>query len=562
MGINFENILKTNSFNANQNDTIDSVYGRQTQITLNDYNSIFFNESKMKQKLKREWITIGNRFQGENEVDFIDNSIEILKESKYYLNSSNILPNIEMNQYNTYNTKDFLPAINKKDNFYKSQMNSNNITKNSSQIGFIDSNSNFYINENPKFLNNNNNYNNNNNNNKKNQKLNFNSIYPYNLKSESDLIDKIRTKDKENFMNNNNNNNNNNINNNSNSNYNNNNNNNNNSYNAYNNSYQKIPKNSNFFDTVNNLYDYSNNIRMKQNSHLYNNNNNNIHQSNNNTNTYSNEQQLNYNNSLGFKFNNSSYNNSNNVNLSFVKVDTYDLGVVLLYCILGGFDLIDLSSYECKHTRSDNCCCLLHCYYKYEKENNKNSKIKLKTILKKYTASLNFEKFICALTSFKIDKNLSIDNLKQHFWLNGVKKKSKNNFDERTKVNFDNFNADNENKQYISENLLIEMKEIFKLSNEINSSGSIVSVVNNKKKFEIFITNFGKIISKSHYYFKQYNIKTFNQIINRNNHVDFISKELNLEEEFVYLKLKELYDNYFLNENVSQNENDESKNFN
>jgi hypothetical protein len=514
----------------------------------------------MKQKLKREWISICNRFQGENEVDFIDNSIDILKDSKYYLNSSNILPNIESNQYNTYNTKEFLPAINKKDNFYKSQMNSNNITKISSQIGFIDSNSNFYINENPKFLNNNsNNYISNNNNNKKNQKLNFNSIYPYNLKSDSDLIEKIRTKDKENFMNNNN------I---LNNNTNNNNNNNNNSYNSYNNSYQKIPKNSNFFDTVNNLYDYSNNIRMKQNSHLYNNNNNNnsnINQSNNNT--YSNEQQINYNNSLGFKFNNSSYNNNcNNVNLSFVKVDTYDLGVVLLYCILGGFDLIDLSTYECKHTRSDNCCCLLHCYYKYEKENNKNSKIKLKTILKKYTASLNFEKFICALTSFKIDKNLSIDNLKQHFWLNGVKKKSKNNFDERTKVNFNNFNpnADNENKKYISENLLIEMKEIFKLSNEINSSGSILSVVNNKKKFDSFISNFGNIISKSHYYFKQYNIKTFNQIINRNNHIDFISQELNLEEEFVYLKLKELYDNYFLNENVSQNENenDESKNFN
>ena len=45
--------------------------------------------------------------------------------------------------------------------------------------------------------------------------------------------------------------------------------------------------------------------------------------------------------------------------------------------------------------------------------------------------------------------------------------------------NFNNF--ENEGKQYISENLLIEMKEIFKLSNEINSNGSIVSINNNKK---------------------------------------------------------------------------------
>jgi len=486
----------------------------------------------MKQKLKRKWINIGNKFQSENEVDFIDNSIDYLKDSKYYLNSSNILPNIEM--YNTSNTKDFLPAINKKDNFYKSQINqnnnNNNNTKNSSHIGFVESNNNFYINENPnknQFLNNNNKKN-------QNQKLNFNSIYPYNLKSDSDLVDKIRTKDKENFMNNNSNN------------------------NIYNNSYQNNPKNSNFFDTANNLYDYSNNIRMKQNSHMSQHNNNNNNNTNNNT-YY--EQQINYNNSLGFKFNNSSYNNNSNyVNLSFVKVDTYDLGVLLLYCILGGFDLIDLSTYECKHTISDNCCCLLHCYYKYENENNKNYKIKLKTILKKYTSSLNFEKFICALTSYKIDKNLSIDNLKQHFWLNGIKKKSKNTFDERTKVNFNNF--ENEGKQYISENLLIEMKEIFKLSNEINSNGSIVSINNNKKKFEIFIENFGNIISKSHYYFKQYNIKAFNQVMNRNNHIDFISQELNLDEDFVYQKLKDLYDNYFLNENVSHNENDESKNFN
>lgn len=528
--------MKTNSLNANHNDTVDSVYGRQTQITLNDFNSIFFNETKMKQKLKREWINVGNKFLSENEADFIDNSIDILKDSKYYLNSSNILPNIEMNHYSTSNTKDFLPLINKKDNFYKSQMNiNNNKQSNTSQmgLGFVESNNNFYINDNIKnqFLNNNNNSNNNSNNNKKNQKLNFNSIYPYNLKSDSDLVEKIRTKDKENFLNNN-------------------------STNVYNNSYQKNPKNSNFFDTANNLYDYSNNIRMKQNSHYF------QQFGNISNNTYSTEQQINYNNSLGFKFNNSSYNNNlNNVNLSFVKVDIYDLGVLLLYCILGGFDLIDLSIYECKHTRSDNCCCLLHCYFKYEKEHNKNYKIKLKTILKKYTSSLNFEKFICALTSYKIDKNLSIDNLKQHFWLNGIKKKSKNTFDERTKVNFSNF--ENEGSfQYISETLLVEMKEIFRLSNEINSKGSIVSSNNNKKIFETFLENFGKIISKSHYYFKQYNIKNFNQVMNRNNHIDFISQELNLDRDYVYQNLKELYDNYFMNENFSHNENDESKNFN
>lgn len=534
---------------TNNNDTIDSVYARQTQITANDFNSIFFNETKMKQKLKREWINLGNKFQSENDENFNDNnnSFDIFKDSKYYLNSSNILPNIDNNnQYNTSN-KDFLPMINKKDKFYKSQMNLNNRNNNASnnsnsQIGSNESKKNFYVNDGSNNNTNSNSLNKNRNLNKqKTQKLNFNSIYPYNLKSDSDLVEKIRTKDKENFMNNNNN-----------YTYNNNNNTN----NSYNNSYQKNPNpnNSKFFGTENsqnNLYDYSNNINNIRMKHI-------------NNNTYSNDTNNN-NNSLGFKFNNSSYNNNiNYVNLSFVKLDTYDLGVLLLYCILGGFDLIDLSNYECKHTRSDNCCCLLHCYYKYEKENSKNYKLKLKLILKKYTSSLNFEKFICALTSYKIDKNLSIDNLKQHFWLNGIKKKSRNfeEKNEKTKTNFNNINENEGIFQYISENLLVEMKEIFRLSNEINSKGSIVSISNNKKKFEKFLENFGNIITKSHYYFKQYNIRNFNQVVNKNNHIDFISQELNLEREYVYEKLRECYDNYFLNENLSQNEHDESKNFN
>ena len=372
----------------------------------------------MRQKLKKEWLQLANKYQAEMELEFADNSIELLQDSKYYLNSSNILPVIENDK--------FLPNINKKDNFYQSQINinsnyteknsKNNPNKNSNQVTFCESNNNFYIN----------NKNNNNINKKRNQKLNFNSVYAYNLKSESENLEKNK-KQKEN----------------------------------QNNLTSKNIKEN--YHSNDNPYNSLEKTKIK-------NNNNNINNSNE-ISTYMNL--YNYNNSSGFKFNSSGENIYNNYNnLAYLKLDLYDLGQLLIYSVMGGSDLIDISNYECYHTRSDNCCCLIHCYLKYEAEKMKNSKLKMSEILKKYGLSFNFINFVCCITNFKMAKNFCMENLKEHLWLSEIK-----NFNQqKNKENYSKSLRDkdiNSNNKYISNRILIELKEIFKIANELNSKSSI-----------------------------------------------------------------------------------------
>lgn len=514
-----------------------SINGKKSKETYHnvDQSFTFFNETKMRQKLKKEWLQLANKYQSELDLDFIDNSIDnILQDSKIYLNSSNILPNIENNANNYNNNEKNFPMINKKDNFYQSLnsnfLNDKNFNKNNfnnqrnlSQINFIDSNNNFYIKENAHR-----------NNFKKTQKLNFNSIYAYNLKSENDLVEKIRSKDKENYLNNN---------------------------NLFRTNL-KFNANAhynqaNFNETGLNSHDYEhssdnkNITKMKNTSNAYIVNNNNLFNNQNELSTLINL--YNYNNSAGFKFNSSGENAINpSINLAYVKLDIYDLGQLLLYSVLGGYELIDLSSYECLHSRPENCCCLMHCYFKYETENKKHFKLKLSEMFKKFGLSFNFENFICTLTSYKFDKNLSIEILKEHFWLSEIKNK-KYQKNKNLKEREDNSNVNFQ--QYISKNLIIESKEVFKLSNEINSKGS---VINNghvlSKKYEKFFENFNNILPKSINYFKHYNYNNFLQILNKNEHLDYIAKEMNLDKDYMLNRFKTLFDNFFLSTNFSKND--------
>jgi hypothetical protein len=469
----------------------------------------------MRQKLKKDWIQISNKYQSEMDVDFIDNSIDNLQDSKYYLNSSNILQNIEMYNYNT--NYDKLPLINKKDNFYQSQLNINSnynnksnlqgnlANKNMSQINFIESGKNFYVRD--KRLNGNT------------QKLNFNSIYQYNLKSDNDLIEKIKVRDRENFLNN---------------------------FSQNNNQNTKMNcKYNNFNETV---FNPNNNSQIK-NSTLYLANNNNINQ---NDITYIN---INNNNSAGFKFNASGENNYINANLANVKLDLYDLGLLLIYCLLGGFDLFNFSDYECKHIRSDNCCCLLHCYYKFE--SNSKNKVKLFDYFKKFNFSFSMENFICSLTNYKLDKNLSIDFIKEHLWLSDVKSKYSSNINkiqdfENNKIN-NIARIKNKTSDYISKSLLIDLEELIILANDITNKGFVVNNNNIVKKYDKFFDSVEKVIPNSINYFKHYNIRNYSQINNKNTNLDYICKELNIDKEYLNNKLKSILDNYFQSDQYRKN---------
>ncbi len=470
----------------------------------------------MRQKLNREWIQNGNKYQSEIDVDFIDNSIDMLQDSKYYLNSSNIMPNIEMNNYNS--NYDKLPLINKKDNFYQSQLNMNSnynergnlkgnlINKNISQINFNESGKNFYLQDKRS--------------NGTSQKLNFNSIYQYNIKSDNDLIEKIKIRDRENFLNNN--------------------------------SQNKISNNKmnskyiNFNETI----FYSNNTRMKNNT-LYLANNNNV---NHNEITYIN---LNNNNSAGFKFSSSVENHFINTNYAYIKNDLYDLGFLMIHCLLGGFDLFNICDYECKHNKSDNCCCLLHCYYKYQSQSK--NKLKLTDYFKRLNISYNLENFVCSLTSFKLDKNLSIENIKEHLWLSDINSKYINNLNKMTDYKSNNVNdkerENNNTSTYISKNLLINLEELLRFVNDINSKGSLVNNNSIVKKYEKFFESIKNAIPKSINYFKHYNIRGYSQILNKNRNLEYICKELNIDKEFLNNKLKTIFENY-LQSDLYLNNND------
>jgi len=474
----------------------------------------------MRQKLKKDWIQLSNKFQSEIDLDFIDNSIDMLQDSKYYLNSSNILPNIDLNNYNT--NYDKLPLINKKENFYQSQINLNSNyndknnfksslkNKNMSVINFVESNNNFYIKDHKRT-------------NGKSQKLNFNSIYQYNLKSENDLIEKIKNRDRENFLNNN---------------------------NQQNSINQKINnKSNNFYETAFNSN--GNNYKIKNNT-LYLANNNNQNQ---NDITYIN---MNNNNSAGFKFNSSGEHNYIYANLTNIKLDLYDLGQLLIYCIIGGFDLINLTDYECLHTRSENCCCLLHCYFKYETESKKNFKLKLKEIFKKFNFSHHLENFICSLTNFKLDKNINIENIKEHLWLSDIKNINSFNIMKKVDTEAGN-NKENEKKKsltnYINKNILVDFEELFKLACEINSKGSIVNNNNLVKKFEKFFDSFNITLPKAINYIKHYNMKNYSQIINKSINLEYISKEINIDKDYLNNKLKTIFNNFFERSNSFKKDN-------
>jgi len=519
-----ENILKNNNFNTNLNSIINETIASSNtknnkEETKKELNNLFFNETKMRQKLKKDWIQISNKYQSEIDLEFIDNSIDILQDSKYYLNSSNILPFIEFNNnHNTNNDK--LPIISNKENFFQSQINMNSYyhekinnrninNKNSSQINFVESNNNFYIRNNKK-------------NNGESQKLNFNSIYQYNLKSENDLVEKIRNRDRENYLNINQNQNNLNLNNN-------------------NQNSRSNNKCITFNDTAYNPNNNNNSNKIKNNTlYLANNN------PNQNDITYINIQN---NNSAGFKMNSSGEIQYINASLANIKLDLYDLGQLLIYSILGGFDIISFTHYECFHTRSDNCCCLLHCYFKYEAQNKKENKFKLKDLFKKLNLSHNLESFICSLTSYKLERSLSIEYLKEHLWLSDVNHINSNNNnrnkDKQNNTNYnENYNSKN-NNDYVNNYLLVDFDELFKLANELNNKGSIINNGQNSKKFEKFFESYSIILPKSTKYFKHYNIKSLSQINNKNANIDYISKEINIDKNFLVGKLKAIFDNFF-----------------
>ena len=71
-----------------------------------------------------------------------------------------------------------------------------------------------------------------------------------------------------------------------------------------------------------------------------------------------------------------------------------------------------------------------------------------------------------------MDKNFCMENLKEHLWLSEIK-----NFNQqKNKENYSKSLRDkdiNSNNKYISNRILIELKEIFKIANELNSKSSI-----------------------------------------------------------------------------------------
>lgn len=263
-------------------------------------------------------------------------------------------------------------------------------------------------------------------------------------------------------------------------------------------------------------------------------------------------------NSAGFKFYSSGDNHFINANLANVKLDLYDLGVLIIYCLLGGFDLFNFFDYECGHTRSDNCCCLLHCYYKYESKSK--NKIKLSDYFKKFNFSFNLDNFICSLTNYKLEKNLCIDNIKEHLWLSDIRSRYSNNLSkihepESNSLN-DKVKLDNRFPNFISKNLLIDIGELLTLTNDIDNKGSLVNNNLTVKKFEKFFETFENIIPNSSNYFKHYNIMNYSQILNKNKNLDIICKELNIDKEYLDNRLKTIIDNYLLShEFLNNNEN-------
>lgn len=202
------------------------------------------------------------------------------------------------------------------------------------------------------------------------------------------------------------------------------------------------------------------------------------------------------------------------------RLDYFDLGYMLIHCLLGDFYILDFVNYICKHGNND-CCCYLHCIIK--SQNESKSKIKLENLINEQLYTKNLIDFICLCTSYKFDKSFALNLIKKHKWL--IEDSHDNN-----KVN-------------------ISLHELLKLSKDYNFKNEYLilnNIHNNStRRLEKLIENISVILPYTQEYYNQNNIRNFDQILNSQCDIEELSFELGVDKDTLISKLKIIYDNIF-----------------
>jgi len=108
-------------------------------------------------------------------------------------------------------------------------------------------------------------------------------------------------------------------------------------------------------------------------------------------------------------------NSSTNSKIIRKSEDLFNIGFILIYCALGGQNIINFSNFECIH--GGQCCCLYHCIEKYEI--NLKTKLKITNFINKNLFSEDFISFLCLSTSYNQNmNNLTMSKLKRHPFVN------------------------------------------------------------------------------------------------------------------------------------------------